>query len=128
MAEPRILIIDDSENIRKSLRLTLEFRGWNVDEAADGAEGLKRIEERRFDLVFVDLVMPGLSGVEWIRKIRGDLHMEHLPIIILSAEQRESKKEALAAGANAGVDKPFSPAQIFTVVEQHLARGSDEAP
>lgn len=116
----KILIIDDSDNIRSTLGLTLEFKGFEVVEAVNGIQGLERLREGEFDLVFCDLAMPGMGGVETIRRIREDLELNDLPVIVLSAEAREQKAQALTVGATDWVDKPFSPERIFEIVGQYL--------
>ena len=116
----RILVIDDSENIRSILRLTLRFRGYEVEEAASGEEGLAALARERFDLVFCDLAMPGLNGLEVIRQIRANPLLRAMPIVVLSAEERETKTRALAEGANDVVDKPFAPERIFEILAHYL--------
>ncbi|HUT26275.1 MAG TPA: response regulator [Sumerlaeia bacterium] len=120
MAAHKILIIDDSDSIRTTLKLTLEFGGYEVDEAADGLEGLDRIRDGAYDLVLCDLAMPGLAGIDVIRKVRTEPQTASLPIVVLSAEERKMKDRALTAGANDCIDKPFAPQQVFDVVEKLL--------
>jgi len=115
-----ILIIDDSENIRTTLRLTLEFKGFEVTEAVSGEEGLDRLRDGAFDLVFCDLAMPGMGGLEVIQRARTDLGLTSLPLIVLSAEAREAKDAALTAGATDLIDKPFAPDEIFRVLDQYI--------
>ena len=119
MAE-RVLVIDDSESIRSILRLTLRFRGYEVVEAASGEEGLAALGRERFDLVFCDLAMPGVNGLEVIRRARANPDTHAVPIIVLSAEERETKTRALAEGANDCVDKPFAPERILEILAHYL--------
>lgn len=121
MAAARILIVDDSESIRTTLRLTLEFKGYEVTEAENGDEGLASILANDYDLVFSDLAMPGLSGVELIEAVKRERGADAPPIIVLSAEEREGKNRALAAGAVDCVDKPFLPQQILDLTESLTA-------
>ena len=116
----KILIIDDSENIRSTLSLTLEFKGLEVVEAENGLVGLDRLREDSFDLVFCDLAMPGMNGIEVIKRIREELNLTDLPVIVLSAEAREQKAQALTVGATDWVDKPFAPERIFEVIDLYL--------
>lgn len=116
----RILIIDDSDSVRGSLALTLEFRGHEVIQAEDGAAGLDLIRQKPFDLVFCDLAMPGLNGLEVIRQVRKEPSCSSLPLIVLSAEEREEKSRAMVEGATAFVDKPFLPKEIFAVLDRWL--------
>ena len=120
----RILVIDDSESIRSILRLTLRFRGYDVTEAPSGEEGLALLGREKFDLVFCDLAMPGVNGLEVIRRTRANPDLRAMPIIVLSAEEREIKSRALAEGANDCVDKPFAPERIFEVLSRYLPQGA----
>jgi CheY-like chemotaxis protein len=120
----RILVIDDSENIRSILRLTLRFGGFEVTEAASGEEGLAALAREKFDLVFCDLAMPGVGGLEVIRQARENPELRAVPIIVLSAEEREIKTHALAEGANDVVDKPFAPERIFEILTRYLPQGA----
>jgi len=118
----RILIVDDSESIRETLGLTLRFKGYEVQEAENGEQALKILQQDVFDLVFCDLAMPGMDGREVIRRLRKQPGLENLPVLVLSAEARETKAESLEAGATACIDKPFSPETILRQVEQCLAK------
>lgn len=116
----KILIIDDSDSIRQTLRLTLEFKGYEVEEAENGQEGIAQLQKGRFDLVFCDLAMPGIGGEEVIRTAREQPRLKDLPIIVLSAEQRDAKDRSLSAGATDCIDKPFAPEQIFETIDRWL--------
>jgi two-component system chemotaxis response regulator CheY len=114
-----VLVIDDAEHIRTMLQLTLEFEGHRVATAADGAEALAKARDDRFDLIFCDIDMPGMNGLEFVARYR-----EHLdartPIIMLTAEGGELIQKALAAGATAVVHKPFEPIRVLKEVEKYL--------
>lgn len=120
MPNPRILIVDDSETIRSTLRLTLEFKGAEVTEAQNGQEGLDLIRANSYDLIFCDLAMPVLDGLSMIHEVRTGLGLTTVPIIVLSAEEHAAKHKAIEAGANASIDKPFSPKQVLTTLERVL--------
>lgn len=120
MGKIRILVIDDSSTIRNTLRLTLEFKGYDVDEAADGRQGLDRINEQDYHLVFCDLAMPVMDGMTFIQEVRTNLDKPDLPIIVLSAEEEAAKNKAVDAGATSYIGKPFSPQQILAIVERTL--------
>ncbi|NQU42492.1 response regulator [bacterium] len=74
----RILIVDDSESIRETLGLTLRFKGYEVQEAENGEQALKILQQDVFDLVFCDLAMPGMDGREVIRRLRKQPGLENL--------------------------------------------------
>lgn len=115
-----ILIVEDDPNIRKLVRVNLEKRGYTVNEAEDSHQAIALFQEVTVDLVLLDLVLPGLSGVDvcsWIRA-RSDI-----PIIILSARlEEELKVAALDAGADDYVTKPFGSEELLARVRAFLRR------
>ncbi len=119
----RILVVDDEEAIRVILRVTLERHGFEVLEAASGSEALGKVLEERPDMLLTDLDMPGLDGRQVVKAIRGDLGMNDLPIIVLTASAREHQREdLLAVGVNDYLTKPFDPRSIPIRVESVFAR------
>jgi two-component system, OmpR family, KDP operon response regulator KdpE len=115
-----ILVVEDDPNIRKLVRVNLQKRGYTVSEAEDSHRAMALFQETSVDLVLLDLVLPGLSGVDicaWIRA-RSDV-----PIIILSARLEEDLKvTALDAGADDYVTKPFSPEVLLARIRAFLRR------
>jgi CheY-like chemotaxis protein len=107
-ANKRALIIDDDEPIRDHLRHMLEKSGFEVHEAADGTEGMKRLSLQPYDIVFTDLVMPGKEGIETICEIRS-LHPD-CKVIAVSGSVYLSMAKAL--GAHATIAKPFTKEDI----------------
>ena len=115
-----ILLVEDDPNIRKLVQVNLEKRGYTVSEAEDSHQAMAIFQDTSVDLVLLDLVLPGLSGVDicaWIRA-RSDV-----PIIILSVRQEEDLKiAALDAGADDYVTKPFSPEELLARIRAFLRR------
>jgi len=106
-----VLIVDDDVGIREALRRGLDLEGFAVSEASDGREALEQIGDAAPQVVVLDVVMPGLSGVEVVRRLREEGRT--LPVCILSArDEVEDRVAGLAAGADDYVVKPFSVAEL----------------
>ena len=116
----RILAIDDERQIRRSLQVNLEARGYEVLTAESGEEAIGLMNHRRPDLALIDLLLPGMDGIELTDHISTTLH---IPIIILSAIGEETKKiEALEKGADDYVTKPFSIEELTARIRSVLRR------
>jgi phosphate regulon transcriptional regulator PhoB len=126
----RILIADDEEDVRSLVATNLKIAGFTPVEAPDGASALARIREAEPALVVLDLMMPGLSGVELCRILKGDPRMSRIPVIMLTAKARESDRIAgLEMGADDYITKPFSPRELVLRVQMVIRRraGYDDA-
>ena len=116
-----ILTVDDSSSIRQVVSFTLKEAGYNVIEAADGQDALRKINGMQLHMVVTDLNMPNLDGIGLIRKLRADPVNRFIPIIMLTTEsQNEKKLEGKAAGATGWIVKPFKPEQLLAVVKKVL--------
>ena len=118
----RILVIDDEELIRETIRMKLELSGHVVIEAANGVEGLRALDDGLFDLVVTDIIMPEQEGIETIRKIR---HRDpQVAIIAISGGGRGRNYQfidiAKKLGANDALSKPFTGSQLLALVETTL--------
>ena len=123
MSEARILVVDDEEPIRKLLLRFLTRRGYLVECAEDGAQGLKLAAERRPDLVITDINMPIMDGIEMISRLRATEVERVLPVVLLTATKGLGDSEFQAAsGADAFVLKPVAMAELLATVELLLAR------
>jgi two-component system KDP operon response regulator KdpE len=115
----KALIIDDEQQMRRLLRLVLESRGYEVCEAADGQLGLQEAALQRPDVVLLDLGLPGLGGIDVLKRLRG---WSDVPVLMLSVRDQEAVKvEALENGADDYVTKPFGTAELLarlTVIQR----------
>ena len=117
----RIMTVDDSATIRQMVALTLRDAGYDVVEAVDGRDALQRLASESVDMLITDLNMPNLDGVGLIRAVRQDAANRFIPIIMLTTESADSKKqEGKAAGASGWIVKPFKPEQLLGVVKMVL--------
>jgi two-component system KDP operon response regulator KdpE len=120
MSTGRILVVDDDPQIRRVMRVTLTAQGYEVDDAKDGHSALEKLRDPRFDLVLLDVNMPGLSGLETCREIRSG---SDIAIIMLTVRDDESDKvQALDAGADDYVTKPFRTPELLARIRAALRR------
>ena len=123
MKGKRILVVDDEPDIVELSSYNLRKEGYDVVSAPDGEEALKRIRNDKFDLLVLDLMLPGLQGMELCRIIRNDPSTASLPIIMLTAKTEELDKVlGLEMGADDYVTKPFSPRELLARVRAVLRR------
>ena len=116
----RILIVEDEESIADLEKDYLELSGFEVEVANDGETGLRRGLAVEFDLIILDLMLPGVDGFEICRQIRGQ---KNTPIIMVSAKKDDIDKiRGLGLGADDYMTKPFSPSELVARVKAHLAR------
>lgn len=119
----RILVVEDDKEIREGIEIYLRNQGYQVFQAANGAEGLKIIEREELHLAIVDIMMPVMDGVTMLMKLRAQEH--EFPVIMLSAKSEEVDKiMGLNMGADDYVTKPFTPLELLARVNSHLRRYS----
>ena len=120
---PRILVVEDEESLTLLLRYNLEVAGYAVESVRRGDEAELRLAEQMPDLVLLDWMLPGLSGVELCRRIRARKETERLPVIMLTARGEEADRvRGLATGADDYVVKPFSVPELVARVGALLRR------
>jgi DNA-binding response OmpR family regulator len=119
----RILLIEDDRDIVELVRYNLEADGFEVSSVSDGAKGMVSLRREPPDLLLLDIMLPGMSGLEICREIRKDPSFNHLPILILSARSDEvDRVTGLELGADDYVTKPFSVRELCARVKALLRR------
>jgi DNA-binding response OmpR family regulator len=117
----RILVVDDEPHIRRVLDVVLGKEGFDVVLASGGEEGLLAVSNGRIDLVILDLLMPGASGIDVLAEIRSNPDAADTPVIILTAKGQDADREAaFAAGADDFMTKPFSPKKLIARIHEIL--------
>lgn len=122
-APTTILVCDDEAVIRSLIRATLRDGGYRIAEAADGEEALEVARVLKPDLILLDMMMPGKTGLEVLRELRRNGDSASTPVVMLTADKRAADRAALDdAGADRYLAKPFSPAQLETLVADLLRK------
>ncbi len=127
-----ILVVEDEPTIQSLIEVNLRRAGHAVQLASDAESARRMVQEALPDLVLLDWMLPGMSGVDFARQLRGDARTRNLPIIMLTARAEERDKvEGLEVGADDYVTKPFSPrelmARIKAVLRRHAPQATDDA-
>ena len=118
-----ILICEDDDNLRQLIRVVIGA-GYRIVEAGDGDEALALASEHRPDLIVLDLMMPGMSGFDVLRHLRGDVSVDGTPIVVMSAWPN-AQEAALEAGADRYIQKPFEPVHLTEIVGSLLGGADD---
>jgi len=128
----RILVIDDEPQIRRVMRAALSATGYEVSDARSGEEAVEKLGDERFDLILLDVNLPGMSGMDACRVIRRETLVPDVPIIMLTVRNAEKDiVEALDAGADDYVVKPFGTPELLARIRAALRRAplpQDSAP
>ncbi|MEM6760470.1 MAG: response regulator [Pseudomonadota bacterium] len=120
-----VLLVEDEANITEAIRFLLSREGWEVDTHTDGATAVEKVRERMPDLLVLDYMLPGKSGLDILRELRAEPDYERLPILMLTARgQSRDREEAERAGVSRFMTKPFSNLEVMTAVRDlvELAR------
>lgn len=125
MAKERILVVDDEEDILELIRFHLAREGYQLTLAATGEEALKKVKRETFDLVVLDLMLPGLDGLEVAKALKADARTKSVPIVMLTAKGEDADVvSGLEIGADDYITKPFSPRVLTARVRAVLRRRS----
>ncbi|WML37512.1 response regulator transcription factor [Clostridium sp. OS1-26] len=120
----KILVIEDEESISSFIQLELNHEGYIADVAFDGIEGLNKVKKNTYDLIVLDIMLPGINGIEVCRKVR---QFSDIPIIMLTAKDDLSDKiTGLDMGADDYMTKPFIIDELFARIRANLRRKNDE--
>jgi two-component system chemotaxis response regulator CheY len=114
-----IMTVDDSASVRLMVKFTLAELGFEIVEAVDGSDALRKIEKKPVQMLITDINMPELDGISLVKKVREIPACKFIPIIMLTTEsQEEKKREGKKAGATGWIVKPFRPDQLVAVVRR----------
>jgi two-component system, OmpR family, alkaline phosphatase synthesis response regulator PhoP len=120
-AKHTVLLVEDEENLHDALKLNLELEGYEITSAFDGHEALKKIEEEYFDLIIMDVMLPGVDGISVTENIR--LQNNEVPILILSAKNTSADRVAgLKKGADDYLTKPFNLEELLLRVQKLIEK------
>ena len=115
----RVLTVDDSRTILAMLHHTLSNAGFEVLQAEDGKQGLDVLKTQTVDVVITDINMPVMDGIEFIRHVRATGNHQSLPILILTTETSQDKRDqGKAAGGTGWIVKPFDPEKLISVIHR----------
>src|SRR3712207_4339936 len=120
MAKADILIVEDHPTMREAMKLILVHEGFEIREAPDGATAVTMVKAQRPDLMFLDLNIPGMSGVDVLTEIKGDPATQDVRVIVITATGEEGREYARSLGADEYFTKPFSPTALLQTVEKVL--------
>ena len=123
----RLLVVDDDAGLRALLRTTFETWDVELDEAGNATEAMDAIDRNRPDVIVLDVMMPGMDGLEFCRRLKSDAATREIGVVLLSGSEGSTRANLDAAGADAFVAKPFSPLELLAVTER-LAGGLRAVP
>lgn len=122
---PKVLVVDDEERIRRLLRMYLEREEFLIEEAENGTDALKLALTKDYDVILLDIMMPGMDGIEVCKELRKE---KQTPVIMLTAKGEESNRvQGFEVGADDYIVKPFSPREVVLRVKAVLRRISDSS-
>jgi two-component system alkaline phosphatase synthesis response regulator PhoP len=129
MAKEKILVVDDEEDILELLRYNLSREGYQVTGSLTGEDALRKVRSETFDLIVLDLMLPGMDGLAFTKTLKNDPLLRNIPIIMLTAKGEEADiVTGLELGADDYITKPFSPKVLVARLRSVLRRHQDPPP
>lgn len=133
MANENILIVDDEEDVLELVKYNLNKNGYGIETATTGEQALTKARAKLPDLIILDLMLPGIDGLEVCRKLKSDSKTQNIPVIMLTAKGEEADiVTGLELGADDYITKPFSPkvlvARVRRILHRTIARDLEKAP
>jgi two-component system chemotaxis response regulator CheY len=114
-----VLIVDDSASMRQLVSFALRDAGYDVIDAINGKDAMNKLNGTKIEMVITDLNMPEMDGIEFIKQVRNNPGYKFTPIVMLTTESQESRKqEGKQAGASGWIVKPFTPEQLIDIVKK----------
>jgi DNA-binding response OmpR family regulator len=118
-----LLVIDDDAVTRQLLEKVLSVNGFDVYIAEDGPSGLELAEEHDLDIILLDWMMPGMDGIEVLKRLKGNQKTEHVPIFMLTGkDSRQDIDHALSLGIEDYIAKPFNPSEIDDLIREKMTK------
>jgi two-component system chemotaxis response regulator CheY len=123
MSSYKVLVVEDSPTMRQLIVFALKrIRGFEIAEANDGVDGLKKLSAEKFDLILTDINMPIMDGLKLVSMVRNDPNYKETPIIVITTEgATEDRERALALGANEYITKPIQTMKILETVKKLMS-------
>lgn len=116
-----VLIVDDSASMRQLVSFALKSAGYDVTAAVHGKDAMEKLKTTKFDMVVTDLNMPEMDGIELIKNARSNATSRFTPIVMLTTESQESRKqEGKQAGASGWIVKPFKPEELVELIKKFV--------
>jgi len=116
-----IMTVDDSVSVRMMVSFSLKGAGFDIVEAVNGIDALKKLDEHDINMVVADVNMPEMDGIQFVRKMRAHPKYKFTPVVMLTTESHESMKDkGREAGATGWIVKPFKPDQLISIVRKVL--------
>lgn len=120
-ARPRVLVVDDDEDIRTVIEMTLGLKGYEVRSAEDGLDALDQLHgDGKPAVILLDLRMPRMNGLEFLEALRADPALAHIPVVVLTGDSAAAA-QALSAGANGTLLKPIDTRSLFRSIEPFVS-------